>query len=397
MRIAIVSSHPIQYQAPLFRKLARRLDLQVFFAHRATPFDQANAGFGVSFDWDVDLLSGYAHEFLPNVSQRPGLNRFFGCDTPEIGARLRRGCFNAVLVHGWHLKTYLQAVAAAKWLCIPVLARGDSQLLTPRSVVKRSAKSLIFPLFLRLFEAALFVGERSRNYWMHYGYPQSRLFFSPHCVDTDWFAIRATNAARAALRARSGIPPEKKIALFAGKLVPFKRPLDLIAAVARLNQQGRDLGILVAGAGPLETEVATAAKAAGVALYMLGFCNQTEMPAVYAAADMLVLPSDGDETWGLVANESLACGRPVVLSEAVGAAPDLAGDGSCGRTFPVGNVLALANAIVDILEFPPLPASLSTKSSTYSLSVAADGIVRAAEFVAKGKKRSSARCRGVKV
>src|SRR5215471_15812116 len=116
MRIAVVSSHPIQYQAPLFRKLALRVDLKVFFAHRATPFDQANAGFGVSFDWDVDLLSGYAHEFLPNVSQHPALNRFFGCDTPEIGARLRTGCFTAVLVQGWNLKTYLQGVAAAKWL-----------------------------------------------------------------------------------------------------------------------------------------------------------------------------------------------------------------------------------------------------------------------------------------
>jgi glycosyltransferase involved in cell wall biosynthesis len=273
----------------------------------------------------------------------------------------------------------LQAVAAAKWLGIPVLARGDSQLVTARSAVKRSAKSVIFPPFLRLFEAALFVGKRSRDYWMHYGYPQSRLFFSPHCVDTGWFAVRATNAARAALRARLEIPPEKKIALFAGKLVPFKRPLDLIAAAARLNQEGRDLGVLIAGAGPLETEVTTAAKAASVPLYILGFCNQTEMPAAYAAADMLVLPSDGRETWGLVANESLACSRPVVLSEMVGAAPDLAADGSCGRTFPVGNVSALANAIAEILDRPPLPSSLSAKSCAYSLCAAVDGIVRAAE------------------
>jgi glycosyltransferase involved in cell wall biosynthesis len=182
--------------------------------------------------------------------------------------------------------------------------------------------------------------------------------------------------------------------LFAGKLVPFKRPLDLIAAAARLNQEGRDLGVLVAGAGLLETEVATSAKTAAVPLYMLGFCNQTEMPAAYAAADMLVLPSDGRETWGLVANESLACGRPVVLSEMVGAAPDLAADGLCGHVFPVGNVAALANAIAEILDHPPLPSSLSAKSTAYSLSAAADGIVRAAEFVAKRKKRSFAKFRG---
>ena len=293
MRLAIVASHPIQYHAPLFRKLARRLDLTVFYAHRATPVDQARAGFGIGFEWDVDLLSGYEHVFLRNLAKRPGLDRFGGCDTPEIGARLAEGHFDAVLVLGWHLKTYLQAGLAAKRLGLPLLARGDSHLATPRPTVKRAVKAIAYPAFLRLFDAALYVGKRSRAYWTHYRYPASRLFFSPHCVDTEWFAARATEAARVALRARLGLADEAKVALFAGKLMPFKRPLDLVSAAARLKAEGREMAVLVAGAGPLEHEMTAAARRAGVSLHLLGFCNQTEMPAAYAAADILVLPSEG--------------------------------------------------------------------------------------------------------
>jgi len=388
MRLAIVASHPIQYYAPLFRVLAQRLDLMVFFAHRASPSDQASAGFGVTFDWDVDLLSGYAHHFLTNVAKMPGLDHFGGCDTPEIGDWLKKGRFDAVVVQGWNLKSFLQAVYSAKRQGLPVLARGDSHLGTSRSLLKRAAKAGTYPALLRLFDAALYVGERSRAYWKNYRYPSSRLFFSPHCVDADWFAARATAEARVALRTQLGIPPGLSIALFAGKLLPLKRPSDLVTAAALLRTQGRSLGVLVAGAGPLEGEMRSASNAAGIALHQLGFCNQTAMPAAYAAADVLVMPSES-ETWGLVANEALACGRPVILSDAVGAAPDLVGDGTTGRLFPVGDTVALAAAIRSVLDCPPKPERISAKSAAYSLDAAADGVFQAVSFVKRRSCRAS--------
>jgi glycosyltransferase involved in cell wall biosynthesis len=383
MRLAIVASHPIQYHAPLFRTLGRRLDLTVFYAHRATQVDQAKAGFGVGFEWDVDLLSGYEHVFLRNVAKTPGLDRFSGCDTPEIGARLAERRFDAVLVHGWHRKTYLQTMFAAKRLGLPLLARGDSQLDTPRSAFKKAFKFIAFPPFLRLFDAALYVGQRSYGYWRHYGYPSTRLFFSPHCVDTDWFANRATAEARIALRMRLGIAPRATVVLFAGKLVPFKRPLDLVSAAAKMKDAGKEIAILVAGAGPIECDMANAAHEAGIAFHSLGFCNQSEMPAAYAAADVLVLPSNGRETWGLVANEALACGRPIVLADTVGAAPDLAADKTAGRVFPVGDVAALANAISELVEYPPSFKLIAAKSAAYSLDAATKGILYAAASTAK--------------
>ncbi|HEX6000924.1 MAG TPA: glycosyltransferase family 4 protein, partial [Hyphomicrobiaceae bacterium] len=329
------------------------------------------------FDWDVDLTSGYAHSFLANVSRRPGTDRFSGCDTPEIGERLREGRFQALLVMGWHLKAYLQGVLAAKRLGIPVMVRGDSHLATPRSRVKKAAKALIYPPLLRLFDAALYVGRRSRAYYERYRYPRDRLFFSPHSVDNAWFAARATAVERERLRSAHGIAHDAMVCLFAGRLVPFKRPGDLIAAAAQCETRAE---VMIAGSGELEPEIEDAAAACGVRLHLLGFRNQSEMPAAYAAADCLVLPS-AHETWGLVANEALACGRPVVVSDACGCAPDLAKDGSVGRTFPAGNTAALAAALSDLAARPPSTPAIAAVSAAYSLDAAVAGIGSALERI----------------
>lgn len=387
MRLAAFASHPIQYQAPLFRHLAQRVDLHVFFAHRATPEQQAEAGFGVPFDWDVDLTSGYAHSFLRNVARRPGTDHFSGCDTPDAGRAIGERRFDAVLVMGWHLKSFLQAALAAKVRRIPVLVRGDSQLATPRTALKRAAKVCLYPPFLRLFDAALYVGERSRAYYEHYRYPASSLFFSPHCVDTTWFAARATAEAARALRARLRIAPETKVVLFAGKLVPFKRPLDVVEACGLLRREGISVEVMVAGAGELDAAIRDRAKTLDAPLHLLGFQNQTQMPAAYAAADVLVLPSTGRETWGLVANEALACGTPIVVSDACGCAPDLAADGSAGRVFRAGDVPALAQAIGSVLLEPPAREAIRRRSDRFGLEAAVEGIVEAAAFAAGGRRQ----------
>jgi glycosyltransferase involved in cell wall biosynthesis len=382
--LAVVASHPIQYQATLFRALQQRIDVTVFYAHRASKLDQAEAGFGIGFEWDSDLFSGYKSVFLRNAAKRPGLGHFTGCDTPEIGMQLKDRAFDAVLIQGWHLKSFLQAVFAAKRLGLPVLVRGDSHLDTPRSAIKRAGKAIAYPTFLRLFDAALYVGEQSHAYWQHYRYPEKRLFHSPHCVDNDWFAARATLEARRLVRARLGIAPNASVVLFAGKLVPFKRPLDLIAAAALMKGSGMEITVMVAGTGPLESDMTRAAREAGISYQSLGFCNQTKMPEAYAAADILVLPS-ARETWGLVANEALACGRPIVLADTVGSAPDLAADRTVGRVFPVSDIAALANAIWALIRNPPSPDLIATKSAAFSPIVAANGILDAVEFAVRAR------------
>jgi glycosyltransferase involved in cell wall biosynthesis len=347
MRVAVVASHPVQYQAPWLRGLAAQLDLQVFFCHRQDAAGQASAGYTTPFDWDVPLLDGYTSTWLENVSASPGVGAFGGCDTPGIGDALARGRFDACIVLGWYLKSYLQAIHAARRLSLPVLLRGDSTLGTERSFARRAVKYLPYRWLLGSVAGHLVVGQRNRAYLRHYGVQPERMFDVPHAVDDRWFAAMASDERQAGARLREraalGIPADARVALFAGRLVDSKRPLDLIRALAHPALPDDVWGLFV-GSGPLESEIRALASSLKARAVFAGFRNQRALPACYVAADWLVLPSDGRETWGLVANEALACGLPVVVSQSAGCAADLA-VGLAGRTFPTGEIGALAAAM----------------------------------------------------
>jgi len=379
-RLAILASHPIQYYSPLFRDISKHLDLTVFYGHEATAQDQAKAGFGVRFDWDVDLLTGYRSEFLRNTSRYPGLDSFSGIDTPEIGSRLKHGNFDALLLMGWHRKCFIQALLTAKRIRLPVMVRGDSHLQTPRSWLKRKSKDLIYPHFLKMFDAALVVGERNRLYWNHYSYPPDQIFHSPHCVDNDWFAVNASLEAGLELRRSLSVSHDTKLVLFAGKLVAFKRPCDLIQAVSKVNSK---IDVVVAGDGELAGEIRALAESKNVNLHMLGFCNQSRMPSVYAACDLLVLPSDARETWGLVVNEALAASRPVLISDHVGCAPDMAALLGSNVVFALGDTEHLAKQMRVQLDEKPQINCLSYAASCFSQSKAVEGVLKAFESICR--------------
>jgi glycosyltransferase involved in cell wall biosynthesis len=349
-RLAIVASHPIQYQAPWFRELAKVVDLEVFFCHRQDAAGQAAAGFGVPFEWDVPLLDGYASHWLRNVARRPSTERFSGCDTPEIDERLGAGRFDACIVSGWYLKSYIQATRACWRRGIKVLVRGDSHLNVPRSRVKSAAKYLPYRWFLNRIDAHLFVGAANRAYLRAYGVPDGKLFFVPHFVDNAFFASRADRARTAGeasrIRHEFGIPSDGVAFLFAGRLVEMKHPDHFIRACALVGHvaDSRVHGIVV-GDGPLRPELESLAAASGAPVSFAGFKNQTAVPAYYAAADAMVLPSDGRETWGLVVNEGMACGLPVIVSGAAGCVGDLVEHGVNGFVFPKGDIDRLAECM----------------------------------------------------
>jgi glycosyltransferase involved in cell wall biosynthesis len=382
-RIGFLVSHPIQYYAPLFRELAKRCDLTVYFSHRQTPEQQARAGFDVPFEWNIDLLSGYESRFLTNVASRPSTDRFAGCDTPGIADEIAQGKFDAFIVPGWALRSYWQAATACRRLQVPVLARGDSHLGGPRHLAVRLAKAVLFPRLLRRFDGFLYVGQKHREYLLHYGAPAERMFFSPACVDNDAFAAASAQARRndAVSRGQDRI----RRVLFVGKLTEGKRPADLVHAAARLPD--RSVEVVFAGSGALEAELRQIAHKAAVRANFLGFVNQSELPGVYASADLLVMPSE-HETWGLVVNEAMACGVPAVISDVIGCAPDLIEPGKTGLTFPRGDVAALSTAIATALSFDPdrTQRHLAVKMALYSPARAAGAIVDAATTLGSNRR-----------
>jgi len=389
LRIGFLISHPIQYYTPIFRELSGLCDLTVFFAHHQTAEQQARAGFGVAFDWDIDLVSGYRSKFLDNISPQPSTDRFSGCDTPGIAREIAEGGFDAFIVPGWGFRSYMQAVKACRRARVPVFVRGDSQLVGPRNMLLRIAKAIAFSRLLRRFDGFLYVGQRSREYLLHYGAPANRMFFSPHCVDNASFHA-GSDLARQSM---DGGPRRSKRFLFVGKLLERKRPLDILKAAVLLREK-KPVEVAFAGSGELESELKEFARVSGVPAIFHGFVNQSEMPAVYAAADVMVLPSDGLETWGLAVNEAMACGLPAVVSDAVGCGPDLVEQGVTGAVFPVAQISLLAAAMEAAisLDLTVVRQHLAARMQIYSPLGAAKGIMEAAAVLEagappKGEKR----------
>lgn len=427
MRLGILTSHPIQYQAPWFRELAKMVELEVFFAHQQSAVEQGKAGFGVAFEWDVDLLSGYRHRFLKNVSAHPSVAAYSGCDTPEIAEILDphpEGCtcshthessaghsahvsrFDAFIVCGWYLKSFRQAMQACHAVGIPVLVRGDSQLGTPRSAIKRLLMQLRQRWLLRQFDGFLSVGQRHREYLEHFGVPSEKIFFAPHFVDNEWFAAKAAEVRgkRSEVRRRWNIPDDAFCVLFSGKFMALKRPLDLVKAARLVLADGRlpHIHLLFAGSGELGAELRAGCRVmhdaehenmaitrqGGLSVLppasFAGFLNQSEIPSAYAAADVLVLPSES-ETWGLAVNEAMACGRPAIVSDAVGCAPDLIEEGATGFTYAVGEVSQLAEQLAMLAakcrSGHSFATALATKMNKYSVNVAARGTLDALRTV----------------
>ncbi|CDO59066.1 Glycosyl transferase/GT4 [Candidatus Phaeomarinobacter ectocarpi] len=338
-RIAFVATHPVQYYSPWYASLARHHDLTVFYALKATGADQARAGFDIEFEWDTPLLEGYHHEWLNNVAQHPDLS-FSGCDTPEIGARLEAGGFDALVVLGWNKKSSVQALLAARRQKLPVFVRGDSILNSPRSAAVKLLKYLPYRMIMPRMAHYLYPGARAREYLEYYGVPARRLHYLPHMVDTARIGSDAAEARgsgeAARLRRQSGAGVADTILLTVGKLIGRKRISMLLQAYRRMLAAEPDLvgrsQLWIVGSGPEQCELEAVAMSYGLPVRFWGFQNQTVLPAFYAAADCQVLASD-DDTWGLVVNEGFAAGLPAIVSNLCGCVPNMIFDGETGWQF----------------------------------------------------------------
>jgi glycosyltransferase involved in cell wall biosynthesis len=354
IRLTIVETHPIQYNAPWFRHIAGHcpeLDLTVVYASRPTAKQQA-VGYEGAFEWDSDLLHGYrwrvVRDSLPHESFDS--DHFEGIDVEEIGEVVLDTRPDVAMIAGWHSSSQLRALRTCRARGIPVIYRGDTHLGMAPHGPRRALWQLKTRAMLAAYAAYLAVGTRARQHLLAHGVNPTRIFASPHLVDNALFAAAAepylSPVARAAARTRFELAPDDFVVLFVGRMDVRKRLGDAIAATAKL---GSHAVLLVAGDGAEAARWRSEAARAGVRAVWAGFLNQRELGPVYAAADCLVLPSDR-ESWGLVVNEALATGLPVVVSDTCGCAPDLVIPGKTGETFSHRDVGDLEAALARIRE-----------------------------------------------
>jgi glycosyltransferase involved in cell wall biosynthesis len=282
-----------------------------------------------------------------------------------LAERLKREQVRALWVEGWRFQANWQAVRAARAAGAQVWLRGESNDMKRDGQIKSLVKRPLLRRFFDRVDAFLCIGSANRRLYASYGVPEVKLHLAPYCVDNDRFAERADalSSQRDAIRQEWRVPENAFSVLFCGKFIAKKRPGDLVAAVRRINaadRGGRAIHLLFVGSGALASEVRhscrtvfdaeagaiqTTADADKPSASFVGFLNQTQIARAYVAADLLVLPSDSGETWGLVANEAMACGTPAVVSDLCGCAEDLVAPLDRRLVFRCGDVDDLAAAI----------------------------------------------------
>lgn len=388
-RLAIVISHPIQYYAPWFAYLAGsgELEVRVFYLWDFGVSENLDTEFGETFRWDVPLLNGYEYEFIENASSDPGTHHYSGLDNPAIVARLKGWTPDAILLFGYSYKTHIRVCFSPSLIRIPILFRGDSHNMSRPSSLKSFLARALRRIVFRRFAGFLAVGEANRSYLIDSGADPSTIVFAPHCVDNDGFRrdASAAQAAAAVWKRELGIPSDATVILFAGKLIPEKRPLDLLRAFLRMRGNASRTVLLFVGSGPLEQELREAAgENVGRDVFFAHFQNQSAMPKVYSAAHLLVLPS-ASESWGLCVNEAMNFGVPAVVSSVVGCAADLIEPGGTGWTFKTGDVSALASALSDALCDPSRLKATGRRARDrvegYSYERAKLGLLQALEMI----------------
>jgi len=347
MRLAIITTHPIQYYAPIFQLLHQRkkVEIKVFYTLGQPDSAKFDPGFGREVSWDIPLLDGYPFEWMENTSMRPSTRHFKGIITPMLIDHITAWRADAVLVIGWAYQGHLKAIRHFKNK-MPVYFRGDSTLMSQHKAIKKILKLFFLRWVYSHIGHAFYVGKNNKAYFKAYGLKETQLSFTPHAIDNNRFAQdRAAEAQR--LRFSLNIKSDDILILFAGKFEPVKDAGTLLIAFENLSRE--KVHLLLAGNGIDEHRLKEKAKRSQAAerIHFMNFQNQSYMPVLYQACDLFCLPSLS-ETWGLSVNEAMACGKAVLASNKVGCAADLITEGKNGMTFLQGNPNDLGSALKEM-------------------------------------------------
>jgi len=385
MSLVVISTHPIQYHAPVYRYLQQRLGIPTTVIYGS---DQGLARyhdkeFNADFAWDVDLLSGYKSFFLRRIGKKNDSG------SPTVEQIIDKAQPTMVLILGYATRLYLRAWVCAKKLKLPVLFRMEAyDEFTKNSGLRHITRDIFLRSIYKHTDSFLYIGKAAYRHYQRLGVSEDKLFFSPYVVDPAPFQVEESDREnlRESKRKSLGVGAGDIVILFSGKFIVKKNPLLILKALQSLPIEfQRKVVLLYLGDGPLKSQLcAESQRIKDVRVAFCGFKNQTELSPVYHSADVLVLPSSFNETWGLVVNEALAHGLPCIVSDHVGCHEDLIDTGVNGEVFKVGSANALAEAIQKLLtyySYPETRKKCREKISRYTVDNAAAGISQAYHYL----------------
>jgi glycosyltransferase involved in cell wall biosynthesis len=346
-KVLAIATHPVQYMAPIFRRMAGepQLELHVAYCSLRGAEMAVDPDFQTAVKWDVPLLDGYAWTEIANKGS--GAESFFGLNNPGLAKLIRGGRFDAVLCFVGYLRaSFWIARRAAKASRTAFLFGTDAHSLAPRDekTWKIWLKKVLWPFLFRQADQVIVPSTGTLEMVKSLGIPAEKITLTPYSIDNEWWKSQSAKVNRDAVRADLGAAAEQLIILFCAKLQPWKRPMDLLQAFAEADLAASVL--VFAGEGQQRAELEAQAVKLGLQarVKLLGFVNQSQLPALYSAADVMVLPSSY-EPFAVVVNEAMCCRCPVIVSDQVGAARDLVAPVRPEFVFPAGNVTALAQTL----------------------------------------------------
>ena len=340
IRLAVIITHAIQYQVPLYKEFTKHsnIDINVYYFCKWGSHEYYDPQLGKKMKWDVPMLDGYKYKFLLNLSPLDTPDKFFGLINPGIIKELVLNKYDAVIIHGYAIFSYLLAYLGAWISGTPILFRGEVVQRDNRSFMKSLIKDMFLKILFKNTGAFLSIISKSTDFYKHYGVPDNKIYYAPYSVDNDYFTIESQKWRddKGRIKAELGYEKDQPLILFVGKLVERKRPFDLLDAFV--------------GDGKLKTELKMFCN--NEKLYNVrftGFINQAELPKYYGISDIFVLPSTSDEVSPVVINEAMCCGLPVVVSDDIPSAGDYVKNGINGYIYTSGDVEELSQILKELL------------------------------------------------
>lgn len=352
-RVVIVTEIIAPYRIPVFNVLAQQdgIDLHVIFLAETDPTRR---------QWPAykDEIH-FSYQVLPSFRRRVSKYNFllnWGID-----AALQRASPDVIVCGGYN---YIASWKCARWARgsdVPffVWVESTTRDLRRRNPWIESLKSR----FLRQCDGFVVPGKSSLDYLRNYGAPGDNIFTAPNAVDTQFFAQRAEIVRRAVAMQRQELRLPDRFFLFVGRLVPEKGVFDLIEAYRSLAAEvRREVGLVFVGDGPARAQLASrAADIRPGSVQFAGFAQREQLAAYYGLAEAFVFPTHSDP-WGLVVNEAMACGLPVIGTDVAGCTADLIADGWNGRVVPAGDPGQLASAMDELARNDNLRLQMSQHS-----------------------------------
>ena len=360
-RVAIFTTHLIQYQIPLFKKLAKIIDLHVFFGSKQGLSSYHDKDFNKQIKWNIPLIKGYKYSILKN-SNKISLDSFF-FNSSGIKEAIKKN-FDKVIILGWNNIFYLKTFFWCLYYSSEIIIRSENNLYKKQTLFKKILKEIILRIFFKFINSFISIGSLNEEFYKYYGVKKNKIFRAPYSIDDNFFKKNIVRNKQK-WKKNNNISNQAKIFLFVGKLIKRKRVLDLIK-VAQSKKLNNNSYFLIIGDGPLKKKLLQKINNLKLNnISILGFKSQNQLRFYYSLADVLILPSEY-ETWGLVINEAMSAGVPCIVSDSCGAAKDMIIKYKTGFQYKNGDINQLIKLINLIINNKDILFDLKKNTFLYS-------------------------------